>query len=357
MRTNRSARLASLALGLAALAALAGLAALPGGAALAQKKGGGGTPPPPAPGIIYFSGWVPTSGSDGYYAGMSMNGDGTNRKSVPYGFQWAPSYQAHGGVRWALLGNTDLDGPLDEYEVPPYELHAYSAQGQWVQLTTVASGVVWTGDGTAVAWGKDDSFVSFTAWEFSSGVGVRGGLYRVAVDWSTGTPAAGPPALVVEAEAAWYGGWNGGVNLYKHDWAPGGGAVACEREGDQGWELFAADFPEGVARVVPLGAAYAPAWSPDGGRLAFGRGGEVWTTNPDGSGGVRLTQKTVNSKGDERVQGSPSWSPDGAFIAYNDVLVSRTKTTPSLMRIPSGGGTPVNLAADLAKASGPRWRP
>ena len=65
--------------------------------------------------------------------------------------------------------------------------------------------------------------------------------------------------------------------------------------------------------------AFAPAWSPDGSRIAFslGRyfrapghpGGEVAVINPDGSGFQSLAK-------DESNNGFPSWSPDGKRIVY-----------------------------------------
>src|SRR5690349_11046798 len=78
-----------------------------GAAALAQKKTPP-PPPPPAPGLIYFSGWVTTSGNT-YATPMSMNGDGTNKRNA---FSTSsPSYQRHSNSRWFLMGDYDYDGP------------------------------------------------------------------------------------------------------------------------------------------------------------------------------------------------------------------------------------------------------
>jgi hypothetical protein len=59
---------------------------------------------------------------------------------------------------------------------------------------------------------------------------------------------------------------------------------------------------------------YAPAWSPDGTRLAFAsdrdRGNlEIFTMAGDGSGVARLTNGV-------RIDGDPAWSPDGTRIAF-----------------------------------------
>jgi Tol biopolymer transport system component len=49
-----------------------------------------------------------------------------------------------------------------------------------------------------------------------------------------------------------------------------------------------------------------PAWSPDGRRLAFARGGEIWVMNADGSGA-----RSLGVGGQE-----PAWSPDGRKLVF-----------------------------------------
>lgn len=65
--------------------------------------------------------------------------------------------------------------------------------------------------------------------------------------------------------------------------------------------------------------AFAPSWSPDGQRVAFGYGGyfqgrktmaaKIMVVNRDGSGAEALTDGMPNA-------GFPSWSPDGEHIVY-----------------------------------------
>ena len=78
----------------------------------------------------------------------------------------------------------------------------------------------------------------------------------------------------------------------------------------------------GVRRLTTTGRESAPAWSPDGTRIAFvssrdgaGLRRELYVMNADGTRARRLTDDA-----DQLVQsflgGSPAWSPDGTRIAF-----------------------------------------
>jgi TolB protein len=63
----------------------------------------------------------------------------------------------------------------------------------------------------------------------------------------------------------------------------------------------------------------APAWSPDGDRIAFGRRDnttfkwDVWVMNPAGHAQTRLTDEPANNPEASR---HPDWTPDGEQIAF-----------------------------------------
>lgn len=54
----------------------------------------------------------------------------------------------------------------------------------------------------------------------------------------------------------------------------------------------------------------SPRWSPDGKRLAFVSGGQVWTMEPDGDDKKQVTRISTGAA-------NPVWSPDGRWIAFS----------------------------------------
>jgi hypothetical protein len=69
--------------------------------------------------------------------------------------------------------------------------------------------------------------------------------------------------------------------------------------------LFAlAGLHVGPHRILPVG--YAPAWSPDGARIAYVSRGDVWTADADGTHRVRLVADADQ----------PAWSPNGRRLAF-----------------------------------------
>jgi TolB protein len=68
--------------------------------------------------------------------------------------------------------------------------------------------------------------------------------------------------------------------------------------------------------IVPAGRlAYEPDWSPDGGSIAYTNGRQIFTVNPDGTGVTAIPNGSAFSRVD------PSWSPDGSRIAFGGPLL------------------------------------
>lgn len=72
-----------------------------------------------------------------------------------------------------------------------------------------------------------------------------------------------------------------------------------------------------------------PRWSPDGKRIAYLTGAQLWTMNADGTSPKRLTT---------RAAGGPAWSPDGKWIAFASLSCTGG---PGVYRVPATkAGTP-----------------
>jgi len=94
------------------------------------------------------------------------------------------------------------------------------------------------------------------------------------------------------------------------------------------------------------GSPVAPAWAPDGSRIAYGVSGEIRTVRPDGSGIVRVVQSGF----------SPTWSPDSQRIAFS--RTSSTDVDESDIWIASAfGGAEVQVTQDPSSNTSPAWRP
>lgn len=273
-----------------------------------------------------------------------MKGDGGSKAPSAEG---TPTYSLHGGARWFLVrretGLADPDGS------PHLELFAATEDGRKIQLT----------DDPLVEppyyeqpWGKDDSFFSFVG-SPTDASGAHA-LYRVAVDWSSGSPVAGTPEPVLALDV---------LDVYAemdlHDWSPDGRRFVYPRRLDVAGtrELIVCDME--TLLTTSLGAGNQPSWALNGIDIAFSREGDIWKCRPDGQGLMKLT-----SNSSWKSAYCPRWSPDGRHLAYT--LTTR-KTSPKdyfyytythdVMRIAADGGGPSNLTGDVAAAaSAVAWR-
>jgi len=95
---------------------------------------------------------------------------------------------------------------------------------------------------------------------------------------------------------------------------------------------------------------YAPAWSPDGTRIAFvsTRDGnaDIFVMNRDGSGLVNLTRHPA-------FDSAPAWSPDGRYIAFH----SSRSGVFQIWVMDSDGTNPRNLSQGGEHDYSPEWSP
>jgi TolB protein len=96
-------------------------------------------------------------------------------------------------------------------------------------------------------------------------------------------------------------------------------AYQAKATGESGWSIFLMNS-DGSNRLFltegQSGFLSAPAWSPDGSRIALvsDRGGSsnIWTVATDGSDPLNITNHEAKDH-------SPAWSPDGEWIAFASV--------------------------------------
>ena len=98
------------------------------------------------------------------------------------------------------------------------------------------------------------------------------------------------------------------------------------------------------------GLDWMPAWSPDGGHIAFNssRDGEtgIYLMDSDGDNVTRLTSSLGGPA-------QPAWSPDGSRVAYSE-LVSEDF---DIYVIDSDGANPINITNTSTQESWPAWSP
>ena len=144
-------------------------------------------------------------------------------------------------------------------------------------------------------------------------------------------------------------------------WSPDGGRIAFARAGDSGScgiYVMNADGSS-VERLTTACGDITPTWSPDGQRILFGKwtleslATGIYVMNADGSGVTRLTESIQDEY--------PAWSPDGRTIAFNRTYEPWEGDWFTQVFVMNADGTDIRrltpaIGGQFAE-SGPSWSP
>jgi TolB protein len=240
----------------------------------------------------------PPAGAAKKFDIFSMNADGTGLKRL------TTSPGADRQPDWSPTG-TDIAYTIDKPNSPiNFEVARMPADGSsHTQITTTETGVA----SSQPAWRPDGRGILYRRSGPTIGVGSI---------WSMGVQGENPAVRFQPPFVPLYPSWSPDMSkvIFTAIVSPTGdtdrGIFTMDADGTGFVALF--DFPGSYDS--------APAWSPDGRRIAFESNAnvdganpegdmEVWTMAPDGSDRVQLTHNALHDEG-------PAWSPDGAELAY-----------------------------------------
>lgn len=119
------------------------------------------------------------------------------------------------------------------------------------------------------------------------------------------------------------------------DCLPASESPYCSTDGGR-TTVQTVSLTDGWRTVVAERPSSAPVWSPDGGRIAFGREDGVFVVNADGSDLIKVADGS-----------EPRWSPDGRWILFT---VSADFTAGDLWIVAADGGEPRFIGEELEGA-------
>jgi hypothetical protein len=139
-------------------------------------------------------------------------------------------------------------------------------------------------------------------------------------------------------------------------WSPDGRRVAFDRYDPGPSTVYVIDADGSDLRALVPGTS--PTWSPDGSQIAYAHGGSLYVVDADGG----PSREVVRSEGRDGIM-TPAWSPDGKLFAYSDDTTlpsdaGRRGPKRTIWTVGVDGSNPQRLlSADWASHYGPEWSP
>lgn len=158
------------------------------------------------------------------------------------------------------------------------------------------------------AWSPDNQHIRFLAGD---------SVYDMAADGSDTSLVATPNFLAPTTPS------DSGANATRFAWSPDLSRVAFQRQSTHFFTTVYMSNADGTALRKTTTAPWAegaPAWSPDGTKIAFWSCGYgLSVINSDGSGPIDPIYKASCGGGNEGVFTQTTWSPDGNYVIFTRI--------------------------------------